>query len=373
MKKNSQTKPRKTSLKSIRPDEKLAAGIDVHKSTHTLAIWSETRGEIVFQARIPADSLAIIEKLGPIRNQLIKVVYEAGPTGYHLARTLMAHDFPVEVVSPAHTPVGTSEQDKNDQRDARRLAQYAAKEMLSPIYIPTEIEEEERALVRHREDLVRKIRKEKQQIRSALLLHGIEEPEKLRNWSKIAMEKLRTMAMGRHVRTVIISHLNTIDFLKRELAKIDAALDELLSQDDHRETAERLQKIPGVGRVTVLAFLLELLNVNRFDNPREVARFLALSPCLRSSGDTVRQMGRVRGGSVLLRSVLVEAAWRWVSNDNEATKRFEEHCIKTGSRKKAIVAMARRLGTIMWRMARDGGDYETGYWKSGNPQHQAAW
>ncbi len=78
---------------------------------------------------------------------------------------------------------------------------------------------------------------------------------------------------------------------------------------------------------------------------------IGLAPNIRESGETRREGGIMRSGNGRLRSVLVEAAWRWVAGDEGAAQTYRRLVGNTGSAKKAIVAMARRLGILLWRMS----------------------
>jgi transposase len=82
-----------------------------------------------------------------------------------------------------------------------------------------------------------------------------------------------------------------------------------------------------------------------------------LAPQVRQSGQTRREGGLLKSGNARLRTVLVEAAWRWVRYDEEAASRYRRLVGNTGSGKKAIVAMARRLGVLLWRLSVRGEPY----------------
>ncbi len=82
-----------------------------------------------------------------------------------------------------------------------------------------------------------------------------------------------------------------------------------------------------------------------------------LAPLVRSSGETRREGPLMKTGNTRLRTILIEAAWRWIAKDPWARERFEQLVVNTGSKKKAVVAMARRLGIILWRINVPGAAY----------------
>ncbi len=82
-----------------------------------------------------------------------------------------------------------------------------------------------------------------------------------------------------------------------------------------------------------------------------------LAPQVRQSGQTRHEGGLLKSGNARLRTVLVEAAWRWIRYDGAAAHRDRQLVANTGSGKKAIVAMARRLGVLLWRLSVRGEPY----------------
>lgn len=106
-----------------------------------------------------------------------------------------------------------------------------------------------------------------------------------------------------------------------------------------------------------MTFLTEVMDVLRFATRDKFARFLGLSPELRSSGKTTRRCGRGLGGNGKLRSLLVEATWVWKRRDSQAGERFRKLNARSAHSAVAIVAMARRLGIMFWRMLKHDRDY----------------
>jgi transposase len=109
--------------------------------------------------------------------------------------------------------------------------------------------------------------------------------------------------------------------------------------------------------LTAAAFRLELPEPERFGHEGQVARMAGLAPQVRQSGQTRREGGLLKSGNARLRTVLVEADWRWVRYDGAAAGRYRRLVANTGSGKKAIVAMARRLGVLLWRLSVHGEPY----------------
>ncbi len=142
-----------------------------------------------------------------------------------------------------------------------------------------------------------------------------------------------------------------------EIARVGKSLEELAGAERHREVVRVLRSVPGVGLITAMTFRLELPEPGRFANAGQVARMIGLAPQVRQSGQSRREGGLLKSGNPRLRTVLVEAAWRWVRGDEAAAARYRKLVANTGSSQKAIVGMARRLGVLLWRLSVSGEEY----------------
>ena len=338
-------------------EERVDVGVDVHKSSYSVTMWSEARQGYVSHWTQPADSVALIGRLRPCNGHVRRVVYEAGPTGYALARALREADFEVQVIAPSRTPKSTGQEAKSDRLDSRRLAMWSAKGLLHPVRIPTEEEEADRQLFRLRHQIVAKRRRVKQQIKSFLLQHGLAQPEGLGSWSRQGVVALRQMPLVSQLRLTLDMLLEDLDHYEARYKQIDKALKLLAMQRRHRGAAEAMRTVPGVGPVTAMAVRTELIAPERFTNGRQVAAMAGLAPLVSRTGKTVREGGLMKCGNARLRTVLIEAAWRWVDNDAWARERFGQLIHNTGEPKKAIAAMARRLIIILWRISVTGEAY----------------
>ena len=109
---------------NLTKDDRLYVGVDVHKKSYAVAVWLNNALAVDFV--MPADNLQLASMLEKLRIALKQVVYEAGPTGYSLARTLQQANLPVQVVAPSKTPRQSAPDSKTDRLDCRKLAEYAA-------------------------------------------------------------------------------------------------------------------------------------------------------------------------------------------------------------------------------------------------------
>jgi transposase len=258
-------------------------------------------------------------------------------------------------LSKVLAPVGPEA--KSDRLDCRRLALLSSKVLLQPVRVPTEPEEADRQVLRLREQLVRKSRSVQQQIKAFLLQHGLAEPAGLGHWAERAVEGLRRLELSPELRFCLDVMLDELDHAQGQVKRITKRLEELARAERHRAAAEVMRSVPGVGLVTAMTFRLELPEPERFDHAGQVARMAGLAPMVRQSGQARREGGLIRSSSGRLRTALVEAAWRWVAHDEAAEAVYRRLVSNTGSGKKAIVGVARRLGVLLWRLSCRGEPY----------------
>lgn len=352
MSKQSKKKGDAQSGLQLLPEEKIHVGCDVHAGKYAVALWSPLRGEWLSEWVQADDDRALLKRLDPIRAHVARVVYEAGPTGFGLARALRAAGFPVDVIAASHTPRPAVAPDKSDRRDARELARQASQPgMLHPVYIPSGQEEQERQIWRIREQHKVRLAQLKQRLKALLLCHGYKAPAGLKHWSKAGVEALRAMALPAALRWSVDELLLTLEEARKAVMRGNRKLQQLAQEERYKEPVERLRTVPGVGLIVAMGFVLELMNLERFADRRNLARFLALCPKVGSSNEQSWSEGRPELGQATLRSLLVEAAWRWRRGDPYARMLFERYLANTAMKQKAIVALAHKLAVILWRLA----------------------
>lgn len=330
--------------------ELVFVGVDVHKLTYHVALWSRERGLLTSWVQ-PADAQVLEKHLSRIEPALLRIVYEAGPTGFGLARYFLARGVSIKVIAPSQIPVLPGRQTKTDGLDCRKLAVYESKGLLQKINIPTEEEEADRQIVRHREQLIRKRRRCMQQIKSLLLQHSIAEPVGLKDWSAYALVALRELELPAEIGFCLHSLLDELEWQNRQVRKVTAQIKTLAQSERHRQASEHLCSIPGVGLITAMTFRTEFPRPERFHKETQIARIIGLAPSVWQTGKTRRTGPIMKSGNARVRAVLVEAAWRWIRTDDGARKKFARLMGNTANSKKAIVGMARRLAICMWRIS----------------------
>lgn len=329
-------------------DNPFYIGVDVHKRSYHVAIRRADGQTFTFVTA--ASPEVLLQKIKELDVRVDGIVYEAGPTGFGLARTLLRAGLKVFIAAPSRIPRAILSGAKTDRLDCIRLADYAAKEMIKSIAIPSETEEAERSLLRRRHKLLDRVRSCKQRIKSFLLQYGIQEPQSLRGWSQRAVRDLEQLEMTPEARMTLESLLRELSFCEQEKRLLEECLDKLSNRKEHVQTMRYLQSVPGVGRIVSATFRFELFRPERFRRSEEVTSYLGLAPMVRHSGER-SPSGRIRPvGQKRLRSLLIEAAWLWRAKDPYAENLYNRCLGRQGISQKAIVAVARKLAVILWRL-----------------------
>src|SRR3954467_11041164 len=214
--------------------EAVHVGVDVHKASYSVALFSDGRGLIATWVQ-PARAEVLLERLRPLREGIAQVVYEAGPTGFDLARRLRAEAYDAQVIAPSKLLAPVGPEAKSDRLDCRRLAQLSAKGLLHPVRVPTEQEEADRQVLRLKDLLVRKTHAVQAQIKSFLLQHGVDEPAGLARWSKKAVAALRGLALLPELRFCLDLLLDELAHAQEQVRRATVRLKELADADRHRK------------------------------------------------------------------------------------------------------------------------------------------
>lgn len=329
-------------------------GIDVHKNQYNFAVWN---GELIeMDWTSPADNAAVINSLKPMKPFIKGIVYEAGPTGFGLARALKNEGYPIFVAAPSLIPREPSKTNKTDRLDARKLARYlGTKAIYKFVTIPEEKEEDERRLIRTLTQFKSEMTAFKCRIKSFLLSEGAKYGK---SWSKNARKKMLDSVKGEESKYCIGKLMDALEFVERTISGVKKRIQETVKQDKELlKRVEILDSHPGVGPQTAAAFALEMFPGRKFENGNQVGSFLGLAPQVQSSGETEIRGSIIKKGRPELRRLLVQCAWMWVRRDKAGKKKFESLCERIGNARKAIVAMARRLGIHLWKMLETGTYY----------------
>lgn len=336
-------------------------GLDIHKKTYRVHIDTDICHHKNFS--MSADIELLYEYVQKhFAAHEVHLVYEIGCCGFGVARYCLNLGWHVMVVNPSDIPRSDKYQyQKSDKIDARMLCRLYRDGQLKGIHIPTEQEDLLKLLLRHRNILVRNLRRIKNQIKSQLLYMSISVPEEYdnANWSKAFIEWIRAIRWQSSEGALSMeSKLIVLECLHKEFLHITNELAKYY-RTHHKEDYYLLRSIPGFGRLVVSAILSELGDIRRFTNESELSNYIGVVPGLHSSGGTEKALGITPRCRSLLRSYIIEAAWIAMRRDPELQAYYRKHQGKNS--KSVIVKIAHKLIRRMWSVIRNKQPYIINY------------
>ncbi len=328
-------------------------GIDLHKKSISICVVNQAR-EVLAQKRFmcnaPTRIVDYFESIGPF-----SAVVEA-TTSYEwlmslleplAERMVLAHPRKMRLIAESTR--------KSDKLDARILAEFLALDMIPEAYRPTKRERAHRILVRQRYYINGCITATRNKIRHVLADYNA---DRVDLFTQAGLEYLTKFAVRDADRTVLDQLVALWRFHCHQLKEINQALKAFAEQAPAKEAEARavLNTIPGVGPVTIDVVVSELGNIERFRSQKKVCAYAGLVPKMRESDGKGKNLGITKEGPKLMRWALIQAAWRITRTTNRWRHIFENLAKRRGKRK-AIVAIARRLLCVMTSMLQRGQAY----------------
>jgi transposase len=337
-----------TKVNNLFGDQSFFIGIDTHKKSWKVSIFSEQYEHKTFsQNPDPYLLVNYMKKNFPEGNY--KSVYEAGFSGLGTCRKLNQLGIECIVIHPADVPTSAKEKlQKTDKVDSRKLARALRARELSGIHIPTIKLEADRALVRQRFRIVKEISRTKNRVKSLLFQFGIDIPERFtisqaRHWSKTYINWLKELAIEEaSLKQVFDNYIQIGEILRKELLSVNRQVKELSRQKEYNNNYNLLISVPGISLMTGMTILTQLGDITRFKRLDDLCNYVGLVPRMYGSGDKMRTGKIVNRGRKELKIMLIEASWQAIRKDPALMAKFNE-LSKRMNKNKAIIRIARKL------------------------------
>jgi transposase len=321
--------------------QNIYSGIDVHLNDWKVTIMVGERFHKTFtQPPVPEKLYNYLLKNFP--GGTYYAAYEAGFCGFWIQRQLASFGINTIIANPADIPTTDKEKrQKEDKRDSRKIAKALKNNNLEAIYIPSANALEDRFLVRVRYTIAKDLRRCKHRVKSFLHFHGIKIPEEfsVQNgyWSKRFTLWLESIELKRTSGNIALtSILSQVESLRAQLLKVTRQVRALSRQPQYQRNCKLLISIPGVGLLTAMRFLTEVIDIRRFNNIHQLASYVGLIPSTNSSGSKERAGDITPRGNNALRTALIESSWRAISKDPALMAKYYKLC-KRMKGNKAIV------------------------------------
>jgi transposase len=280
-------------------------GLDVHARAVLAGVLDAGSGELRVQ-RVPPRSEETVAWLETLP-QPVQVAYEAGPTGYGLARACAQAGIACTVAAPSKIPRAPGDRVKTDRRDAERLARLLRLGELVAVRVPDPVEEAARDLVRAREDARGDLMRARHRLSKLLLRHGFVYEGSAWTLAHDAWMRRQRFSSPPLSRAFDECYGAVLQARGRR-DSLDRAIGELATEQPFADVVSRLVCLRGVSTLTALALTVELGDWERF-RPQSLGPFLGLVPSEDSSGERRRQGAITKTGNTHARRLLVEAAW----------------------------------------------------------------
>jgi transposase len=274
--------------------------------------------------------------------------YEAGFSGYWIHQKLLEAKINSVVVNPADIPTTQKERlQKEDNRDSRKIAAQLQAGHLKPIYIPSDENLYDRALLRSRDSLSKESAREKQRIKSFLKFLGINYPEHLHDKNKHWSNKFLTWLDSLHFshpsgKLTLAVRLQALRSNRELKLKLTRQIRELSKTTRYQKQVKLLMTVPGVGMLSAMKFLTEVEDIRRFANFSRLCCYFGYIPSTNSSGEKDRVGGMTSRKNQHLRKMLIECAWVAIRNDPALMSSYLTYS-KRMKPTKAIVRIAKKL------------------------------
>ncbi|MGH2891848.1 MAG: IS110 family transposase, partial [Solirubrobacteraceae bacterium] len=289
-------------------------GLDVHATKIVAAVLDAETGQLQCFTMTGETANAAAFCAGLPRP--VRVAYEAGPTGYGLARELIKRRVECVVAAPSKIPRASGDRVKTDRRDAEHLVRLLLAGKLHAVLVPGDEEEALRDLVRAREAVRVDLMRARHRLSKLLLRHGIRF-EDGHAWTDRHRQWLGQVALEwPAAQTTLLDLRGAIGALAVRRNALEREIVGLLPSSPWTVQVGRLRCLRGVDTLTAVGLCAEIGDFERFAKAKQLMSYVGLVPCEATTGQQRRLGSITKTGSGHARRLLVEAAWHYRPRPN---------------------------------------------------------
>jgi len=336
--------------------QRLTVGLDVGDRWSWYCVLDEA-GEVLLEQKVATTPKALKEMFGKM--PCSRVALETGMHSPWMSRRLSELGHEVIVAHARNVRLIGESRRKDDRLDARTLARLARidPQLLAPVKHRSAKAQADLTVIRARAGLVR--------ARTALIntARGLTKSygERLRGCNSRNMNAEQAQGLSPELQAALGPLLAEIESLSARIREYNERI-ERLSQESYPEVA-LLKQVKGVGTLIALTYLLTLEDAHRFGKSRDVGCYLGLQPGRRNSGESEPQLHITKEGDPYLRTLLVQGAHHILGpfGADSDLRRWGLKLAERGGRngkKRAIIAVARKLAVLLHRLWVSGEVYE---------------
>jgi transposase len=293
---------------------KTLVGLDVHATKVVAAVLDAETGQLQTFS-MSGETVKAVEFCAALPRP-VRVAYEAGPTGYGLARELVKRGVQCVVAAPSKIPRASGDRVKTDRRDAEHLVRLLWAGKLHPVRVPGPEEEALRDLVRARESVRMDLMRSRHRLSKLLLRHGIRFDdgnawtERHQRW--LAGVELEWPA----AQTTLLDLRGAIDALVIRRGQLEREILAILPGSPWTVQVGRLRCLRGVDTLTAVGLCAEIGDFERFARAERLMSYVGVVPSEATTGQQRRLGSITKTGSGHARRLLIEAAWHYRPRPN---------------------------------------------------------
>lgn len=324
-------------------------GLDVHKRSVMVSAVDAQQQIILRPFRLSWDEFELWsqQKFQPTD----AVVLESTTNAWHLYDQLVPHVASVTVANPLLIKWISSASVKTDGHDTLKLARLLAAGMIPTVWVPPEAVRQLRALVAHRQRLIRQRTQARNRLHSVLHRHNLTPPEG-ELFGTAQREWWRHLKFQPMERLLMTQDLQLLDAVAPLIDQVEQQLCLESVKEPWATQVPYLVQQTGIGILTAMILLAAIGEIERFPHAAKLVGYAGLGTRVHDSADTHHHSGITKQGRRDLRAALVEAAWVAVIHSPHWKARFEHLC-RHLSKEKAIVAIARQMLVVVWHVWHD--------------------
>lgn len=324
----------------------LFIGIDVHKSKWVVTVRTYDLELKTFSMKPSAEELEkFLIKNYPGADY--RIVYECCFSGFWIYDYFSDNGYRI-IVTPTNRIYKDGNTIKTDKIDSRKLAFQISRGLLREVIVPTKKIREYKYIFRIYD---------KQKMRKGQILRQVKafleqknHPLKWEKWNKGLVEKLKLLTFEDKLFDLKFGNLlKEYEYVVSQIKDSEEIIERIKEDEVLGPRITRIEKINGIGIISAVRMSVYLFDrKDRFESSEKLNHHLGLTPSERSSGDKVSRGRSGMCGNRQLRSIIIQLAWKSVRKDGALLDKFERVYKKSGSKQKAIVAVARKLMTKLY-------------------------
>jgi len=342
--------------KSPKSNPKMTVGIDLGDKQSAYCIL-DADGDVLSEGTIRTTEGGFEQQLQNMKP--CRIALETGTHSPWVSRLLQSYGHDVIVANARQVRIIYESDRKNDKVDARTLARLARvdKDLLHPIRHRSEKAQADLTMLRARDALVQVRTKLMNCVRGMVKSVG----SRLPGASAECFARKVREHLPEAIRDALTPLLDQVEQISTQLREYDKRIEQM-AKKDYGQT-QLMRQIPGVGVMTSMAFTLTIDDPHRFSKSRDIAGYLGLLPRQSESGDSKPQLRITKAGDHMVRRLLVGCAHYILGHfgpDSDLRRWGQSLMVRGGknAKKRAVVAVARKLAVVMHKLWVTGEVYE---------------